>query len=228
MTDTIIFLHMFKSGGTTVTACLHEHFGEQHHAIFNTSVTHPRHPLQMMGNARFVSGHGLYGIHKYLPTRCRYLTFLRDPVERIISAYYNIREPSCEAHPWHKMFNEQSLEELLDIREGATPWAQWDNYQVRELVGMSKTDHFTMSKVDLERAKKNLDSFVFVGLTEKIDQQLPGLFRQLDIPYKPSERLNVTQGKPNVIGETLRSKIRALNPLDYELIEWVKERKCVS
>lgn len=228
MANTIIFLHMFKSGGTTVTACLHDHFGDQYHAIFNTSVTHPRHPLQMMKNARFVSGHDLYGIHKCLPNSCRYITFLRDPVERIVSAYYNVREPRCSFHPLHKMFTECSLESCLDIKEGLVPWSQWDNYQVRELVGLSKADEYTMHEVDLERAKKNLDSFMFVGLTEQIDKQLPGLFRQLNIPYVPTPRLNVTKEKPATIDNNIRSKIRSLNLLDYQLLDWVKEHKCGS
>ena len=36
-------------------------------------------------------GHMPFGIHKRLPQDYTYITFLRDPIERVVSAYYFAR-----------------------------------------------------------------------------------------------------------------------------------------
>ncbi len=38
-----------------------------------------------------LGGHLPFGIYQYLPSDSRYITFLRDPVERTLSHYYRAR-----------------------------------------------------------------------------------------------------------------------------------------
>ena len=144
----IIFLHMFKAGGTTVTSKIADNFGPEHHAIFNTNPNHPRHPL-VMKDPLLVTGHFLFGVHRYLNKPCKYITFLRDPVDRIVSAYFNIREPKCSGHSLHKLCTSVGLEEFVKQYRPETQ-IQVDNYQVRELVGLAgeESSSFEITEVD--------------------------------------------------------------------------------
>ena len=223
-----LFLHMFKAGGTAVTDPFHRYFGAEHHGLFNTRPDHPRNPVQMGENLQFASGHGLFGVHRYLARTCMYFTFLREPAKRLFSAFHNIREPSCSKHPWHETFSSMTFLEFLELREHPA-WNQIDNYQVRELVGMAGGEnfHFNMHNVDLERAKMNITNhFAFVGQADRIDEQVPELGKLMNITLEPTMRLNVTQNKPKRMTSKEKARVIELNTLDYSLISWLKEHRC--
>ena len=60
--------------------------------------------LQSLSNSKrqqlkYVWGGPFFGLHDYLPGECIYVTFLRDPVERVVSEYNFVRQVSDhEAH----------------------------------------------------------------------------------------------------------------------------------
>ena len=93
---TVVFMHIFKTGGTSVTSQITGNYDVvNEHGIMNTSLISSRHPLKIK-NPRLITGHHTFGIHKYLQTDCVYFTFLRDPADRLLSAFYNLRE--AKAH----------------------------------------------------------------------------------------------------------------------------------
>jgi hypothetical protein len=118
-TQILIFLHMPKTAGGTVSKYLysHPHFVQREDVPFramdgdyNYGIYHyPRGffklppdyaslDLQAIRHApklRAVIGHFSYGVHRLLPGPARYIAIVRDPVERIASLYSHLRVEGC-------------------------------------------------------------------------------------------------------------------------------------
>jgi len=78
-----LFVHVPKSGGTSIgkLAELPENGGP----TFIRYWHHPVDPkvIQEMLTKDFVFGHFKWGIHRHFGVPCTYMTFLRDPVDRV-------------------------------------------------------------------------------------------------------------------------------------------------
>jgi len=96
-----IFLHLQRTGGTTVNGQIYKHLKPEEEFIHVGSpwlteeqrkeiIPFEQRSLEERKKARVISGHGAYyGIHKLVPGKTiRYFTFVRDPAERVVS-YYN-------------------------------------------------------------------------------------------------------------------------------------------
>jgi hypothetical protein len=178
-----------------------------------------------------VFGHMYYGVHTFFEQPFTYVTFLRSPVERIVSAYYY-----SKANPRSAFYNSStklSLEEHIRFR---TLQMRSKNEHVRFLTGYfgfeegitftDKTVFEPLPDEALEIAKKNLlKHFSGIGLTEHFDESLlifqqAGLFK--NVYYY---RENVTKSKPKAaISNSLRDFIKEHNALDNALYEFAKEQ----
>ena len=104
--DAVIFLHIPKSGGTTMHAIIERQYPADR--IYTIDGTHVRESIaafKAMPEAErarllVLKGHMAFGLHEWLPQPSTYITLLRHPVERAISHYYHIlRTPHHTHHP---------------------------------------------------------------------------------------------------------------------------------
>jgi hypothetical protein len=125
---------------------------------------------------QFVAGHQIwYGLHECFPDReCRYITFMRDPVARLVSDYFKILR--TERHQWHRgiVDGTVSLDAFITGEWRRNIGNHMTVFLGRDAVG---ADHDRDLCVDwddalLERASENLGRFWFVGLKEAIGQDL--------------------------------------------------------
>src|SRR5271155_2663578 len=88
----VVFLHIPKTAGTTLThilqrshparlVCKSTGMPEQLDALMEM-------PAEARAALSLVTGHFPYGIHRHFARPVTYVTFLRRPVDRVISAYY--------------------------------------------------------------------------------------------------------------------------------------------
>jgi hypothetical protein len=224
MLDTVIFLHIPRTAGTTLHNIIERHypsevvysFGSDAHASARELESMP---LAQRSKIRMLKGHLPYGVHDLLSGPSTYFTLLRDPVERAISLYYYVKRVS--QHPLHEHLvycgNMKNFFESGRIRMS-------DNGQTRLVSGVWDDVPFgEMGEEFLKQAKKNLEvSFSLVGLTCHFDETLlllRHIFGWQDLLYK---RKNVTRGRPcknDLCAETL-SLLYDLNELDLRLYEY--------
>ena len=241
-----LFLHLPKTGGTSFNNCICSQYkatpGTSEDGVdpyFQLGIYYFPHGFYQKGEDSFppqtrtilgrddlraVVGHFPYGIHEHLPpgSEYSYLTFLRHPVDRIVSLYRHLthfEEPDPALH-------REVSENGLTLREFAAtfPLAELGNDQVRRIAGASGpcTDE------TLALARRRLrDNFGFVGLTEHFDESLLLIKHRFEWT-EPLQyyRANVTvewHPEPEPIDAETIDVIVARNRYDLELHAFARE-----
>lgn len=131
------------------------------------------------------------------------VTWVRDPVDRVLSSYYyRLREPD-----WQHPVCRQLHEEKLDIIE----------YARLELV-----------RNEMARFMGTLrpEDFDFIGITERFEQSLAWFCQRFNLPKHPVRRDNCNPdhvGTRYVLKPEIRAEILRLNEADEEIY-----RKCLE
>ncbi len=111
--EALIFLHIPKTAGTTLNRIIEWQYSPL--AIFTmdpyriraTAERLKRLPEGHRRRLRVVRGHLFYGIHEFPPQGATYITMLREPVARVLSAcYFILRRP---LHPLHRKLKRERL-----------------------------------------------------------------------------------------------------------------------
>ncbi len=173
-----------------------------------------------------IFGHmAFYGIHElsFVNHRdVRYITFLRDPVNRVISLYYYLKYNSTNI--WHDeiVTNNWSIEEWLDNSRGL--WIH--NGQLRHLLLWQRkevTYQRQLTEEHLRIGKQIIDRMWFVGIKETFDSDLHFLCRLLNFRNcSPDERINVSSGDKQV-NDVAIQRIKQDNALDCVLYAYARQ-----
>lgn len=221
--EAVIFLHLPKTAGTTLNRLIEwEYPVFQMYSIdpvfFTWSARHLRKlSPERLKKTRMFKGHMLYGLHEVLPQPATYITVLRDPVDRVISAYYFMR--SYKLHPlyWKLKRSNCSLEEF--VRQ-----FQRDNVQSK-IIGGSPYE-LPCTREIVERAKDNLrHRFAVVGLSERFEESLALMKLRFGWKLSSYSSFNVTRSRPKKhdLPQSTLELIHEKNGLDMELYECGKQ-----
>jgi hypothetical protein len=223
----LVFLHVRKTGGQTFTQIVERHFGrravvelkadtlegcaEQWRAL----------PAQRRAGVRCLRGHMVFGVDELLGERADYITFLRDPIERVISAYYfYLRRPDGSLHR-AIVENRMSLEDFV-VSDAARERVQ--NAAVRMIAGAQRPGEPADA---LARAKQHIEErFVCAGLLERFDESCLLAGRLLGWRNVLYQKTNYNKRRPpaEVVPEAVRAVIADRNGDDLELYRWVAGR----
>ncbi len=166
---------------------------------------------------RLLSGHFPYGVHEQVPGNYAYITMLRDPLNRVASFYYFIRQQAD--HPLNADLSVAAQHSLCAFaRETRQPIM--DNGQTRLLAGDWGQVPFGACNDDmLQRAKENVDQIAVVGLTEHFKESLLLLgqrFGWKDLGYRRANQGRLRPQAPKRDEQTTNA-LSELNHLDLEL-----------
>ncbi len=219
--EALIFLHIPKTAGTTLNRIIDRQYSP--FAIFTinpyrikASVERlKRFPEKRSRRLRVVRGHLSYGIHEFLPQKATYITILRDPVARVLSAYYFVlRRP---LHPLHRKLKR----ERLRVEDCLRLFPHFQNLQCRLIAGVQDTRPSDERLLDI--AKENLTkSFSVVGICERFEESLILISETFgwELPFYENQR--VAKSHP-LVERQLEDLIREHNRLDDELYEFAKK-----
>jgi len=216
----VIFLHIPKTAGTTLNRIIESQYSPfaiytmDPYRIRATAERFKRLPEARRRRFRVVRGHLLYGIHEFLPQGATYITMLRDPVARALSAYYfALRRP---LNPLHRKIKK----EQLSVEDCLRLFPERHNLQCRFIAGIKDTA--VRDERLLNIAKENLaKSFSVVGISERFEESLILISEKFgwQIPFYENQK--VAKNRPSIEPE-LADLIREHNRLDDELYEFGK------
>ena len=211
----LVFIHINKTGGNTVSHILRSSYGLRHCQVepWHAPWTDPpfsAYDLQRLSrfypNLKSIAGHRIFG-YVDLPengTKFRYFTFMRDPLKSCVSRFqYKVQ---------------LSRKKNLVFEE----WIQQDwtrNHQTKWIAGVA----------DVEEAIRIIrDKNIFVGLTERFDESMVLLkalmANDLNISYKPvNVARNNTLAKSLLETESTRQMLIESQKADLELYNFVKQ-----
>lgn len=184
----IIFLHIQKTAGMTVQRMIRRRYGSN---IFQRTLNLTKQKLNLNSSPpksgkelllsktmedRYFMGHFCYGVHNFLPHPYTYITFLREPISRLLSLYkYSRFDPSSY---YHGLARNASPEEFFF----QSNLMELDNGMLRFIVGketdyndlfINRTPIGKCNEKMLEIAQKHLiQDFDFVGIVERFDESV--------------------------------------------------------
>ncbi len=176
-------------------------------------------------------GHAIpYGIHKYFPTRdVRYVTFLRDPISRIVSCY-NFQRMRLTKHlskPNRRYFRQFISENsrLLSFQDWlANKYNRLPNLPVGvsmaiflQELGYLNKGHLTKGSLSQMRLR-----FWYIGQTEHFDHDILWFYRELGIG-KFFKNKNVSKSYVKNTKHIIK-EIALINKEDGQLYEYFKTR----
>lgn len=220
----IIFLHLPKTAGSTLARIIQGQYAASSIISLYDSMLGEELasiPQSQLNHLRVVMGHLYFGVHNFLSGPSAYITMLRDPVDRVISHYYFVRQDP--SHYLYDSAHKLSLQEYVVSCNRQEP----NNDQTRLLAGKRDASSFgTCSDEMLDIAERNLaEHFAVVGITEEFDRSLILMKRNLGWRSPFYINQNVSRHRPRKEGislETLRV-VQAYNELDIELYRFAKE-----
>ena len=222
--ETLLFLHIPKTAGSTMYKVLGRQYSRAETLRLESSQIDQFKtlPSAQRGRYRLIEGHLYFGFHRYIPGASTYITFLRRPVERVLSFYYYARST-----PDHYLYP-QLANERLDLKTALARelTSELRNGQTRQLAGDEWEDpQRVLTRTALDRAKANLTHFRVVGLLEEFDASLLLLRRAFGwhLPFYVKE--NVTKEKPDetFLNAETRGLIEEANRLDLELYDYARD-----
>ena len=224
----VIFLHIPKTAGTTLSKILDYSFQSSETLAFDGN-NHPEEIAEFIGapeadraRYRLIKGHLAFGLHRHIPRDSTYVTLLRDPINRVISFYDHARR-----HPQHYLYpvlkNGSDLKGILKNR--AT--TELFNQQTRMIAGDEWCDlNRPVDAVALERAKDNMRKhFCVVGLTEEFGASLLLIqrFAAIKVPFYRKQNVAPENARSDALDAETLGMVREANALDAELYEFGRD-----
>jgi hypothetical protein len=226
MTPVIFFLHIPKTAGTSLRQLFQQQYPspelvELYPPLGPESLARVRSDLEAGGRAVF--GHLNFGIDRVLGVKGKYVTLLRDPVDRIVSYFsHNLRHP--QAAYYELLSAGMGLREFLARRISF----ETNNHMTRIVAGNTSLEYLDDDRV-LDQALENLrEHFLFAGISERFDESVQVMARRLNwsrpLP-KTNPRVNVLpkSNAPRLDRETI-DLIERENRLDRLLYQAVAAR----
>jgi Sulfotransferase family len=221
--ESVIFIHIPKAAGTTVNRLI-----EREYPLFEIFSVDPvfsnwsrRHlwslPPERLKRFRIFKGHMPFGLHKILPQPATYFAVFRDPISRVISAFYFMRNYTLHPQYWKFRRLNWQLEDF--VRNSPR-----DNVQTKMVAGAPYEEPCTPEI--FEQAKHNLrNHFSVVGLSERFEDSLALMKIRYGWKLDSYHSFNITRSRPRKreLPQAILDLITDKNSFDIALYQLASE-----
>lgn len=223
--EQLYFIHVPKCAGTSFISLVDERYviDEIIPTHYDLNMVRNKITNEQLAGYRFIRGHLPYDlIMPRLPKIPRTITFLREPIVRLISNFQMRQRVSDPFQGLQKTLDAMTLDEFLERKELVEIFA---NFATRMIGGMSP-DSNGVKAPNLARAKKRLAEMDFVGIVENYHESLALFCYVFDFPPMQGDRvLNVSPGreKRSEISPATLKKVAETEWADIELYKFGRE-----
>lgn len=172
---------------------------------------------------RLLKGHMAFGLHELTPGPTRYITMVRDPIDRLISYYYLVRRRPGDA--LHAPVVDDDMD-LASFVESGIARDHTDNSYVRFYSGSPFVELGSIDEALLNRAKANLsEHFILTGQQRHFDESILMLSHELGwkTPYYRSRHVAKERPKLDEIDTRTKQVLDAHTQFDREVFDHCKE-----
>jgi hypothetical protein len=225
----LIFVHLGRTGGTTMRQEVFYRCVDPA-AVWWTDGREPGArggsvdellalPRKELARLRVITGHLPFGLRDRLPwpETWHVAVFLRDPVARTVSEYYQVR--SSAGNPAHEAGLRYPLEEF--VRRGC---GMSNNGMCRMLSDACYGRTFDGPEAMYRQAVRNAEACSFVGVTECYRESLRRLCRLCGWPVPPVGRRYACTPRGRALTGRERRALLAANGLDQVLYNEFRAR----
>ena len=169
----------------------------------------------------FVSGHFGFDFAKPLMSGRYSFTFLRDPIERILSYYYFCKTRDPKEYEIYRLVQELTLNQflMLGLERPAIKSFIWNNQTLQLADGYGSSNKrnilsFSPEEI-LELAIRHLDDFSYIGFAETFEEDRDHILKALGIVPPPNKIVsNANPGRPTA-RDLPASTIKLLDELTH-------------
>ncbi|MBO0730022.1 MAG: hypothetical protein J2P57_12240 [Acidimicrobiaceae bacterium] len=245
----VVFLHMQKAGGTSLSAMLVNWFGRDRAMVGMWVDDLLFCPPQLLARLNVIAGHLPYAALPLIPPPFDTVTVLRDPFSRTLSHFDNLRRVypafrglSLEQFVFDETFqvagNLQARYLAHDV-DLANAWRSWSpEHRLAYLWGDSTSAELPVTALFelgptgcsdeelLRKARRNLEQIDLVGTTDALHDLGVRLADRLGFPESQLPQHNATPGRPDIedVSSIIRRQIEKRTAVDRELYDLARQR----
>jgi hypothetical protein len=220
--EQLYFIHVPKCAGTSFISLVDECYiiDEIIPTHYDLDMLRDKITDEQLASYCFIRGHFPYDlIVPRLPQHPRIITFLREPVVRLISNFQMRQRVSDPLQGLQSTLQSITLEEFLVRRDLMDIFSN----RATRLMSGNTLDPNGVETPNLELAKKRLAEFDFVGIVESYNDSLALFSYIFDFPPIQGDRvLNVSpdREKRNEISQSTLEKVAEIEWADIELYKF--------
>ena len=235
----LLFAHIPKTAGSSLRDALDQLYlpDERLYLYDESTLEGAVHPAEFGGvpeeeraHLRFIAGHFYFDLHQQVPQESRYITAVRDPIDRVASLYFHYRRlAGITAETRDGSEGRLILEEGLSLDE----WGfgleriEIDNDMVRHVSARRGVEFGTCTDDMLDTALEHVDQLAAcVLVVERMKESVRALESTLGVRLPGVGRQNVNdQRSPlGALDPGMIAKVRELNRLDEAFYRAMNER----
>lgn len=228
----ILHYHLFKNAGTSIDAALKDAFGEEKWV----TKEFPKNPQKNINEVKqwivdnpeaicFSSHTAFLPIPKIDSVEVFPVIFLRNPLDRVVSAYYFEKKQNSKNFG-AVLAKHTDLEGYINVRLSLPKDRQCKNFQTHRL-SMAVSDP---NMDELNKAYKAIQQLPFIGIVENFNDSILNLSKKLSLFFKkeiilPPKKKNISkkENKGNaIISDKLKKSFFSENMDDIRILDLIK------